>query len=224
MKLIKTTENGLMKFNKIDAVTSKTVSDALGVRHNDLLKNVVKAEKYLRSHYDELRSENLHFNAVFKDWKYETRGKTYPCKVMSKDALWLMVKMTDTDAATTYFIRMVSEFNKMKDERTERQNNREIHSLVTDLTKQVVKKLTEEKSGAAPHYYSTLAKQMHRAATGRPMPKGGVDHDTLTLREDQKLYDIKYAVAEEIAVMLEQNITAREIKDHLKKMLKESTF
>jgi len=59
MKVIRTTDGGLLKFKNVTAVTSKTVADALGVKHRDLLLNVKKAEKYAES---QVRDHTPHFN------------------------------------------------------------------------------------------------------------------------------------------------------------------
>jgi len=150
MKVIRKTDFGLLKFKDITAITSKVVADALGVRHGDLMRNVKKAEKYLKSHYAELRSENPHFNPIFEDYEYTNkRGRTYACKLMNEDAVKVLIKVVDTQEAFNYFVKLMNEFNKMKMERIARQEvinpTKTLNSLLSILQEMLKEELPKSK-------------------------------------------------------------------------------
>lgn len=220
--LIKTTDNGIMKFTELTAVSSKTIADVLGVSHRDLLLNVKKVEKYQQSQVCHRTLEkindddSLSFNPIFKDWEYQSRGRAYPCKIMNEDGAKALIKVIDTQSAYNYFAILMGEFNKMRQEREERSISKHLAQLMTDQVKRLQKKLFEEGSGSAPHIYTIISRQIHRAVTGRPMPKGGIDHDSLTLEENHKISEIRSAVKSQIKMRLDRGDTARDIRDAIR--------
>ncbi len=210
-KLIKKTSNGLLKFDSFTAVTSKTVADELGIEHKNLMRIIRKAEKYLQSHRSELSRENLNFSAFFQDYKYENeRGRVYPCKLMNEDALSLTIKMTDTDKANSYFIRLKSQFNDMKMERHIRQKALDKNTRYTDELMTLREGLFEEGSKGAAGLIATMQRKIHKKATGSSMKKGGVDHNTLSAEEDFYVAKLRSGVADLLKNTM--HLTAREAR------------
>lgn len=101
-KLIRKTDLGLLKFKDVTAVTSKVVADALGVKHSNLMRNVKKAEKYLKSHSSE------YFNPIFKKAQcLDGRGGIIKCYVMSFDAVLTLSFIMKTEVSFALYIHLL---------------------------------------------------------------------------------------------------------------------
>ena len=219
--LIKTTDNGIMKFTKLTAVSSVTVAGHLKVRHSNLMRSVKKAENYHKSHNSDQSSESIAFNPIFEDWEYQIRGKNYPCKIMNEDGVKALIKVIDTQEAYDYFVILMGEFNIMREERNSREHSKQVSRPMTDQIKRLQEKLYDEGSGAAPHIYPNTAKQIHRAATRRPMPKGGIEYGLLSSDENYKVAEFREDVNALIEDALDDGVKARDVKNEIRKMLRE---
>ena len=212
--LLKTTDTGMMKFTSLDAVSSVTVAEHLGVRHFDIMKSIEKAKKYHKYQNDNYRSE---FHPIFKNWEYEnSRGRKYLSIIMNEDAIKALIKVVDTQKAYDYFTIIMGEFNNIRLERDCRESAK---ALVVPLSIQVEhlqKKLQDEGSGAASHIYTIIHKQIHRATTGISMPKGGALHDRFTIKENHRLILVRSEVIDFLEKALKSKDTGREIKDSLR--------
>ena len=100
--LLKATDACIMKFTKLTAVAGNVLAELMEVRHTDFMRTVkrgMKDEKNRKSHDASMRSQinhipeenNLSFNAIFKDWEYQSRGKTFKTYIMNEDALYLVI-------------------------------------------------------------------------------------------------------------------------------------
>lgn len=220
-KVLRTTDSGLLKFKDITAVTSKTVADALGVRHVDLMRNVKKAEKYLKSHYAELHSENLHFNPVFDDYKYTNeRGRTYDCKIMNRDGVKVLIKVVDTQEAFNYFMELMNDFSKME---LEREVRKELITPTKQLNKLIVKVLQPMLLQELPNSSksSRLLIHIRNAINGAVTGKNKkVDRDTLTLHQDEEMDYLERVIGNRIIYMLDAGDTAEDIRTNTLELLK----
>ena len=167
---IRKTDFGLLKFKDVTAVTSKVVADALGTEHKNLMRNVKKAEKYLKSHSSELSRENPHFNPIFDDYEYTNeRGRTYACKLMNEDAVKVLIKVVNTQEAFNYFIMLMDEFNKMKMERAARQEVITPTKTLNKLLLILQEMLKEELPDSSKHkrIYIHVQNAINGAVTGK---------------------------------------------------------
>ncbi len=230
--LIKTTDNGIMKFTKLTAVSGNILAEVMEVEHFNLMrtiKRVMNYEKKRESQPSVVKGEILHieeekdpnFKAVFKEWEYERRGRKYRTYIMNEDALYLVIANSKGQKAHELKVWFKSEFNSMREERSSREHSKQGLRPMTKQIKRLQEKLYEEESGAAPHIYPTISKQIHRAATGRPMPKGGMDHGLLTSAENDKVTELR----EDVNYLIEENLAdgfkGRDIKNKIREMLRE---
>ena len=211
-KVIRKTDFGLLKFKQETAVTSNVVADALGVRHSDLVRNVKKAEKYLKSHYAELRSENPHFNPIFDDYEYTNeRGRTYPCKLMNEDAVKVLIKVVDTQEAFNYFIKLMNEFNKMKMERVVRQEvispTKTLNRLLSILQEMLKEELPKSKKPKL--IYVHVQNAINGAVTGKSK---AVDRELLDHLQLEQIDYLERLFVARIIARLQTGFTAEEIR------------
>lgn len=218
MKHIKTTNSGLLKFYNLTAITSKTVADELGVPHKNLMRNVKKAEKYLKSRGSHMSPQTLNFNPIFKDYSYENRGKTYCCKLMNMDAVSTMIKVTDTQEAFNYFTVLMSEFNNMELERFVREESKIEQKSMTDSIQKLEALLKDEDSGSSGRMYTTINKQIRNAV--------GISKDSeldeLKAAQANTIADYRHNVDIQIEWMLGEGYTGRKIRDSIKEFLSPS--
>ena len=213
MKVIRKTEFGLLKFTNETGVTSKVVADALGIRHIDLMRNVKKAEKYLKSHYAELHSENPHFNPIFDEYEYENeRGRTYACKLMNEDAVKVLIKVVDTQEAFNYFIKLMSEFNKMKMERVARQEvispTKTLNKLLSILQDMLKEELP--KSSKPKRIYIHVQNAINGAVTGKNKK---LDRELLSHLELEEIDYLERLFIARIIARIPIGFTAEEIRN-----------
>lgn len=230
MKLIKTTEAGLLKFNNLTAVAGNTLADMLGIRHDNIMRTierVIKYEEYRKTDSSNKRSEithieeenNVNFNAVFKEWEYtNSRGKTYKTYIMNEDALYLVVANSQSAKAHKLKVWFKSEFNEMKMERHIRQVSRQRSHDYTDELILLQEKLKEEKSGSAPFIIPTIQQKIHKKATGRATKRGGIDQDALTGEEDFKIAKLRTGVANILGES--QHLRGRQARDKVYQYIK----
>lgn len=232
--LIKTTDNGIMKFTELTAIAGNVLAEKLEVQHKNVIrtiKRVMDYEKIRKSESSQVSREiihiteenNINFNAVFEEWEYQSRGKTFKTYIMNEDALYLVIANMKGQKAHELKVWFKSEFNDMRQERLNREHSKQVSRPMTDQIKRLQEKLYDEESGAAPHIYSTIAKQIHRAATGRPMPKGGIDHGLLTSDENYRMGELREDVDALIEDALDDGVKARDVKNDIRKMLREDS-
>lgn len=128
--------------------------------------------------------------------------------------IWLDAKH---EIAVTSFVNRVVE--KIDVAAFTRAVSKSLSRPMTNQVKILQEKLAEEKSGAAPHIYTTISKQIHRAATGRPMPKGGEDQESLSLEESNLMVELRDNVELQLDYMFRHEFTGREAKDVIKTFL-----
>ncbi len=215
MKLIKTTENGVMKFATMDAITSKKIADALGVKHRDLLLNVKKVEKYEKS---QVRDDTPDFHPKFIDYTYESRGRVYDCKLINEDGIKALIKVIDTQEAYNYFAILMSEFNKMRRERISRDNVKIDHVNLTDQCQILYEGLKDEGS-KMPHearFHTIIGKKTKKAVSG----SAKTGSDALENYQNDNLLMIERDIAYEIKVLKSGGKhSAYEIKDSVYKLI-----
>ena len=234
MKLIKTTNNGLMKFSTLDAVAGNTLADMLEVRHVDLMrviKKVLKYEEKRKSHCVSLRSEIVHiveekelkFNAIFKEHTYvNKRGRTYQTYIMNEDALYLIVANTQSTKAHELKVMFKSEFNKMRDERSTREQLKQHHVIFTDGVKHLSKCLKIDGSKHYARIYSTIQLQINKAIIGKSTPRGikiPEYRDTLSKCNLTNIKSLEQAVVLVINKCFRVGITARAIRAEVRRFI-----
>ena len=208
MKIQRITKGGLLKFNNLTAITSKTVADALGVKHRDLLLNVKKAEKYAES---QVRSHTPHFNPIFQDYTYESRGKTYNCKLMNEDGVKALIKVVDTQEAYNYFVMLMSDFNSMKLEREARKAvispTKTLNKLL-DILQQMLKE--ELPKSAKPKFiYIHVQNAINKTVLGKSK---GVDRETLDHLQLEEIDYLERVFVNRIISHIHLGFTAEEIR------------
>lgn len=227
--LIKTTPTGIMKFTTLDAVAGTTLAQMLEVKHKNLMRTIKQTIESESTRKDTLtdelisENENLNFNAIFKDYVYkDSMNRSRRTYIMNEDALYLVISNTQSKKAHELKVWFKSEFNNMKMERIARSNSKENHIGTMNQVKRLQTMLKNEGSRAANFIYSTINNWIHKAATGRTMPKGGATHDSMTRTEDDKVYMLRGMVENRIESLIEgKSHTGREIKDHINQLLKE---
>ncbi len=234
--LIKKTEQGLLKFTSFDAVSGNMLAEKLEIPHKNIMrtiKKVIMCEKDRKSHSSDVSREIIHiaeenelnFNAVFKKWEYKTaRGRTYTTFIMNEDALYLVIANSQSAKAHELKVWFKSEFNKMRQERNERSTSKQLSRPMTNQVKRLRVKLFEEKSGSAPFIYAIIAKQIYKAITGRPMPKGGIDHDALSIEENHEIAKIRVETELMIKDMLDSGKTAYHARNAVEIHIKSYTM
>ncbi len=90
---------------------------------------------------------------------------------------------------------------------------------MTDQVKRLREKLFEEDSGAAPTYYSTLHRQIHKAVTAKPLKRGGIDHEALTIEQECLIGELRLEVEILIKERLDAEWTGREVAGWIKEYL-----
>jgi phage regulator Rha-like protein len=193
--VIKSTENGLLKFSNLTAVAGNTLAEMMDIKHKNLMRTIEKVKKYEENrkkqgshlslvivHIEEEKDHN--FNAIFKEWEFTNKmGRTYKTFIMNEDALYLVIANLQGQKAHDIKVQFKAEFNNMKREIRVREISKNDHERYTDSIKLLRAKLKEVGSRSEPFLYSTIQKKIHKQATGRSMPKGGIDHDTLSTKE-----------------------------------------
>ena len=227
--LIKTTSTGIMKFPTLDAVAGTTLAEMLEVEHKNLMRTIKQTIESESTRKDTLtdelisESENFNFNAIFKEYGYkDSMNRSRRTYIMNEDALYLVIANTQSRKAHELKVLFKSEFNNMKMERIARSNSKKNHIGAMNQVQRLQEMLRAEGSGATNFIYSTINNWIHKSATGRTMPKGGAKHDSLTRLEDDKVYMLRVMVENRIESLIEgASHTGREIKDHIKQLLKE---
>ncbi len=221
MSLIKITDHGLLKLTSMDAVAGNILAEKLEIKHSKMIRTIKRVMKSEEMRKKDKATSGLIFSAIFKKWEYkDTMNRSRKTFIMNEDALYLVIANSQSAKAHNLKVWFKSEFNKMRQEREERSTSKQLSRPMTDQLKRLQSKLKEEGSGAAPFIYVTLAKQIHRAATNRPMPKGGIDHDSLTLEENHEMGEIRVEVEESVKDMLDAGKTAREVRKAIEMQIK----
>jgi len=215
MKLIKTTDNGLLKFNTIDLYSSTSVAKELGTTHQKVLKAIVKARDYVKSHSTSQFSENAHFSPRFIDSTYiNERGREYSSVNMNLDGAKVLVKMIDTQKAYNLFAMLMSEFNKMSIERNERADSKQLQRAVTDSLQELHRRLNKAGSTQVEvRLYETFNKKCVKAVTGQPYHKNILD--TLDARQACDLAELRDNSHKQLDAMLEGTDTPQDIRKNL---------
>ncbi len=220
-KIVRKTDIGLLKFKSVTAVTSKTVADALGVSHRNLMRNVEKAKK-LQS---EIRSDvSTSFNPVFQDYTYQdTQNRTQSCKLMNEDAVKALIKVVDTQEAYNYFAQLMDEFNKMKLEREARMEvksptktlNRLLKILQRKLDKELPLKESGKKSAKISMIYNHIQTAINKTVTGIGK---SVDRNTLTKQQLEEMDFLEREFANRIIMNNEFGFSSLHIRDDLMRL------
>lgn len=202
MKILKTTEAGLIKFDSVDAVSGNILAEMLEVEHRKLrvtIEKVIKYEENRKFNTDKKRriaseqkqkfhcllvsveiihieeEKNLNFNAVFKDWEYkDSRGRTQKTYIMNEDALYLVIANTKGQKAHELKVLFKSEFNKMKIERKVRVSEKAEHRSMTDALKDFyINHLAHTSTRQTQAlFYCTIQSKIRKRATGKSKKRG----------------------------------------------------
>ena len=220
MNLIKTTDNGLMKFKNLDAVAGNTLALMLEVEHTKMMRTIKKVIKSEGNRKKDTATSGVIFSAIFKEWEYlDSMNRKRKTFIMNEDALYLVIANSQGKKAHELKVLFKSEFNKMKMEREARQELKLIHPTYTDQVKVLSEMLKEEGSKHYSRIYTTIQRQINKAATLNPTPTGankGQYRETLT--EDQ-LADIQWFetfTAGLIAYHARKGHSGREIRKRIK--------
>lgn len=212
MKLIKTTDHGLMKFNTVDAITSKTIADALGVTHRNLLAYIKKAQ-----HYEENSSvqPTLEITPMFKDFNYTSRGKSLYCQLLNEDAVLLLIKVVDSQEAYDYYKILLTEFKTLKIERSERSASKSLQRPVTDSLQELYLRLHNQtdSSQVESRLYTNFNKKSFKAVTGLKHHKDLLD--TLDAKQACDLAELRDNAHKQLDHMLELDKPPKQIRANL---------
>ena len=161
-KLIKTTDQGLMKFTDLTAVAGNTLAEMLEVPHKEILKTIKRVMKSEEKRKKQRDSNHLVFNSIFKEWEFKNKmNRTYKTVIMNEDALYLVIANTQSVKAHELKVLFKSEFNKMKNEREVREESREYQLGYTDALQSLhVRRVAEGTKQAAGQFYSTVARKI----------------------------------------------------------------
>ena len=241
MKLFKTTDNGILKFENLTAVASNTLADKLGLQHSNVktaIKRVMKYEKIRQSEPFPKRlrinhiaeENNPNFNAVFKDWEYTSRGKTFKTYIMNEDALYLVIANLKGQKAHEMKVWFKSEFNKMRDEITARKAaidpTKRLNDSLDIIGKELKEKLPDSKKSGLIYVH------VQSAINGVIFGKNkGINRDTITEREALRLVFLEGCIADKVEDMLLDDDaepvrayildTLKDAKSHIKKQYKQ---
>ncbi len=212
-KVIRKTDFGLLKFKDMTAITSKTVADALGVRHSNLIKSVKKAEKYEKEMCSNHSTSNSNFNPIFKDYIYQdSNNRTQNCKLMNEDAVKVLIKVVDTQEAFNYFVRLMSEFNDMKQERNLRKgvvnSTKRLNDVLSILAAQIT--IETPDSSKPKMIYIHFQSAVNGVIKGKNCK---LDRESLNQAELQEMKDIENLLADGIEKGLEDKTTATSIRE-----------
>ena len=219
MKSIKQTELGLLKFEKVTAVTSKTVADALGIAHKNLMRNIIKTIKLHKSIGSHLSSLNCPFNPIFSDYRYiDTKGRTQTCKLMNEDAVKALIKVVNTQEAYNYFVLLMNDFKTIALERAARESMKEPTNSMHRALKILVDKLKESypESSRGVKLYQHIHVKINKAVTGKGR---GVDRDSLP---ESELKRIKY-LEHEVSIIALSDLEPEETRQCIFSYLKKET-
>ncbi len=144
----------------------------------------------------------------------ESRGTWIHKELFLSLMIWLDAKH---ELAITQLVNKVVEYSDTA--LLTRADTKALSRQMTDQVKRLVAKLDEEGSGAAPHYYSTLNQQIHRAVTAKPLKRGGIDHEALTIEEECLTGELRLEVEILIKGRLDAEWTGREVKDWIRAYL-----
>jgi phage regulator Rha-like protein len=206
MKLLKETDNGLLKFGNLDAVAGNTLAGMMGIEHSKVMrtiKRVMKSEEkrkkdtstngiISKSHTPQVDSEILQFTAIFKPYEYKTeRGRLYNTFIMNEDALYLVIANSQSDKAHEMKVWFKSEFNKMRIEREAREMIREdtktLHDTLKPLSDALKEMYPESKKGGL--LYNHIHKKVNKAVLGKGT---GTDRDILSVDDINRLDMMEY--------------------------------
>ena len=222
MNLIKTTDNGLMKFKNLDAVAGNTLALMLEVEHTKMMRTIKKVIKSEGNRKKDTATSGVIFSAIFKEWEYlDSMNRKRKTFIMNEDALYLVIANSQGKKAHELKVLFKSEFNKMKAERNERELLKNKHLPFTNAIKIVNDKLGEEGSGAYNRYYATVQRQVNKVATGRPTPQGMDIEEYRCLLSEMELKNIN--TLESLTIIFIdhfEDLHGRTLKDSVAEMLK----
>ncbi len=223
MKLLKTTDAGLMKFADLDAVAGNVLAEMLDVRHDNIMttiKKVMKYEEKRKSGSLDGRSQIVHieeeqdinFNAVFMKSEYENRGKMYPTLLMNEDALYLVIANLKGQKAHNLKVWFKSEFNNMKMERDARKAvvdpTKQLNDTLQKLGRLVTGELPESSKGARI-YVHIQSNGINKILIGKA---GKINRDTLNSTQLKELDWLQTIYDELINKKLEEGFSAEDVR------------
>lgn len=231
MKLLKITDTGIMKFATLDAVAGNTLAIMLEIEHSKMMrtiKRVIKNEKKRKSHNANVRTETerdtdtsgVIFNAVFKEFEYtDSMNRQRKTFVMNEDAAYLVIANTQSAKAHELKVWFKSEFNKMREERMSREVLRVMHPSYTDQVKALSEMLQSEGSRQHGNIYPTIQRQINKAVTKKPTPRGADNGEYRDKLSAEQLEDIKWFeefVSSAVAFHTDKDFTGRYIRKFIK--------
>ena len=198
----------MLKFKSQTAITSKTIADALGVSHRNMLNYIKKAEKYERK--SSVQS-TLDTAPLFGDYTYESRGKNIQCKLMNKSAILILIKVVDSQEAYDYFKVLLHNFGLMELEREVRKTvisptktlNR-LLSILQDMLKEELPKSAKPKL-----IYIHVQNAINKTITGKAK---SVDRETLNHLNLEEMDYLERLFINRIVAHLPLGFTAEEIR------------
>ncbi len=216
MRLLKTTDHGIMKFTNLDAVAGNVLAEMLDVRHVDMMRTIKRVIKDEEKRKKDKRTSALIFSAKFVKWQYkDSMNRSRNTYVMNEDALYLVVANSQSVKAHELKVWFKSEFNMMEIERYEREASKALQRPMTDQVKRLQILLFEENSRAAPHIYTNIQKQI-RINTNT---NDGRELDELTAEEDNRVSEVRHNIEYSIGYLLDSGKTGRETKNIIRESL-----
>lgn len=214
-KVIRKTDFGLLKFKNETAITSKTVADALGVSHRNMLKYIQKAEKYERKSSVQSTLETA---PLFGNYTYESRGKSLQCKLMNESAILILIKVVDTQEAYDYFKILLHNFGLMELEREARKNviepTKTLHDTLQRLQQNLDVELPLKDDGKKSKKISMIFNHIHVAVNKTVTGKGrGIERDTLGHHNLEEIDYLERMIEARVSFYLDTGLyTAEEVR------------
>ena len=219
MKALKVTENGLIKFGSLDAVSGNVLAKMLEIEHSKMLRTIkqsIKDEKMRKSHAPDLASEKLNFGAIFKEWEYtNSRGRKYNTYIMNEDALYLVIASTQSKKAHELKVMFKSEFNNLRLEREVRESIKAPTTSLHDSLKPLVEelKINYPESSRGAKLYQHIHVKINKAVTGKGT---GVNRDKLSETDLIRISELEAGVSLFATSKDEPEATRQRIFEYLK--------
>jgi len=216
--LLKTTDNGLIKFTNLDAVAGNVLAEMLCIRHEKMMRTIERIIKQETKRKKDKPTSGLIFSAKFIKWEYkDSMNRTRKTYIMSEDALYLVIANSQSAKAHELKVLFKSEFNLMRMEREARKESIEVHKILSSSIQKLYLGLKKEGSGlpseAILHIHFTT--KIDKILFGEK-----VSRDMLNVSENQALNYIEQQVSDMILKCLSENMSARNTRKKVYEFIK----
>lgn len=223
MKPIKISEHGILKFTDLDMLPSDVMANALEIRHSKMKRTIERVKKQLKKmekdhattgHISKYKKE--YPKPVFKEYFYtDTYGRTQKNVIMNQDAALITIMESRSPKAFEMKLLFIADWKRLRLEREVRTAEVSYSLNMTDSLKAFYERLVLAGTRQPENgFYSTVQRKIHKKATGRKMPKGGIDHSSLSVEEMAVLMAIRSEIPNWIKEGKNMGMDARETRRH----------